>query len=84
MTTITKTFALALLVLTTACGATTVTASSRLEGGNGGPNLGPIVEARTPPNVEQPVYDRQPADHSAPMTRENPSFRIESDCWRCR
>jgi hypothetical protein len=83
MTTIEKTLVLFFFALTTACGATTVTASSRIEGGNPGLSLGPIVEARTPPNVEAPMFDRQ-ADHDEPATRESPAYRIESDCWRCR
>lgn len=84
MCTSSKAFALGLFLLVNACGASTVTASSRIEGGNpAGARLGPIVEARTPPNVENPVYERQ-ADHEPSTPRENPVFRIESDCWRCR
>jgi hypothetical protein len=84
MSTFKTTLALGLLLLTNACGASTITASSRIEGGNPGVNLGPIVEARTPPNVEQPMFDRQVADRNTNPPRDTPNFRIESDCWRCR
>ena len=84
MSTFSKTLALGLFLLVNACGASTITSSSRIEGGNGGgASLGPIVEARTPPNREQPMFDRIQQDNRAPV-RDNPSFRIESDCWRCR
>jgi hypothetical protein len=80
-----KNLALGLLLLTSACGASTITASSRSErGAGGGPAYGPIVgEARTPPNVEPPMFDR-PIDDRGAGVRDNPRFRIESDCWRCR
>lgn len=85
MKTLTKTLALGFFLLVNACGATTVTASSRIEGGNGvGAGLGPIVEARTPPNVEQPMFDRQMADRNSGMARENVRFNMDQDCWRCR
>lgn len=84
MSTFSKTLALGLFLVLNACGASTITSSSRIEGGNGGgASLGPIVEARTPPNVEQPMFDRIHNEQRTPV-RENPSFRIESDCWRCR
>lgn len=84
MSTFSKTLVLGLFLLANACGASTITASSRLEGGtSAGASLGPIVEARTPPNVEQPMFDRQTNDRATGV-RENPNFRIESDCWRCR
>lgn len=85
MSTFKTTLVLGLLLLTNACGASTITASSRIEGGAGaGAGLGPIVEARTPPNVEQPMFDRQVADRNTTPPRDNVNFRIESDCWRCR
>ena len=85
MFSLSKTFALGLFLLVNACGATTVTASSRIEGGNpSGSNLGPIVEANTPPNVEAPMFDRQDANRDSNVPRDNPSFSLESDCWRCR
>lgn len=84
MSTFSKTLALGLFLLVNACGASTMTSSSRIEGGNpGAASLGPIVEARTPPNREQPMFDRIENDNRAPV-RDNPSFRLESDCWRCR
>jgi hypothetical protein len=85
MSTFSKTLALGLFLLVNACGASTITASSRIEGGAGaGAGLGPIVEARTPPNAEAPMFDRQVADRSSTIPRDTPTFRIESDCWRCR
>ena len=85
MSTFTKTFALGLFVLLNACGASAVTASSRIEGGAGfGAGLGPIVEAKTPPNVEQPMFDRQVADRNTASPRDNVVFRMDKDCWRCR
>ena len=78
-----KLVALGLFLLLDAC-ASTVTSSSRIEGGNPGLSLGPIVEARTPPNVEQPMFDRQMADRNSGMPRENVRFNMDQDCWRCR
>jgi len=84
MSTFTKTLALGLFLVLNACGASTITASSRIEGGAGfGAGLGPIVEAKTPPNVEQPMFDRVQNDEGRAY-RDNPNFRIESDCWKCR
>jgi hypothetical protein len=84
MSTFSKTLALGLFLMVNACGASTITSSSRIEGGNpGGAPLGAIVEARTPPNRENPMFDRVQNDTRAPV-RDNPSFRLESDCWRCR
>ena len=37
-----------------------------------------------PRNVEAPSFDRANNDRSAHVVRENPSFRIESDCRMCR
>jgi hypothetical protein len=85
MSTFTKTLALGLFLLANACSIGTVTGSSRIAGGGGaGAGLGPIREANSPPNVEAPAYDRVNVDRSVHVTRENPSFNVESDCWRCR
>lgn len=76
---------LALLLLASGCSVGTVTASSRLAGGgSGGAGLGSIREANSPPNVEAPAFERANADRSAHVARETPTFRVESDCWRCR
>ena len=86
MSTFSKTFALGLFLLVNACGASAISASSRAEGGGGGPGpaagFGPVVEPRTPPNVENRVYERQ-VDHEPNTPRETPAFRYETDCWRC-
>lgn len=86
MSTFKTTLALGLLLLTNACGASTVTASSRSAGGGAmmGVGLGPIGEHDNLRNVEQPMFDRQPSNRDQDMVRERPAFRIESDCWRCR
>lgn len=85
MSTLESTLVLGLLLLANACSVGTVTASSRLAGGGGGgAGLGPIREANSPPNVEAPAFDRSASDRSAHVARENPAYRIESDCWRCR
>ena len=87
MTTFSKLLTLGLFLLVNACGAGAVTASSRIErgGGGGGPTGLPAAgEARTPPNVEQPMFDRQMADRNSGMPRENVRFNMDQDCWRCR
>lgn len=84
MPTFSKNLVLGLFLLLNACGASTVTASTR-GGGAGGPSGGleRVFAPDLPPNRDQPMFDRQ-ADHEESPVRENPSFRYERDCWRCR
>ena len=85
MSTFTKTFALGLFLLVNACSVGTVTASSRHAGGASmGGGLGGIAEANSPRNVDAHVIDRPNTDRSVHVVRDNPNFRIESDCRMCR
>jgi hypothetical protein len=85
MSTFSKTFALGLFLLVNACGASAVTASTHGERAHGfAGGFGPVDGARTPPNVEQPMFDRQDANRDSNLVRENPAFRMDQDCWRCR
>lgn len=84
MSTFSKSLVLGLCLLANACDATSAATSGRFEGGHGPAgafNRG--VEARTPPNVEARTFDHQ-VDRDMGGRRENPTFRIESDCRRCR
>ena len=84
MSKLTTALALGLFLALNACTVGEVTASSRIQGGNGGTSLGPIREANSPGNVERPLADRPVMQRDEGRVRENPGFRIESDCWRCR